>query len=122
MIEDFSKNFIGVLFLEVSYGISHGMGILAYYVRFHDLALLYFLQSFTAYVFQPVHTWVHATGHVAEGTVSLVVGGAGSIQTFDGLFSSGEVVSVSRFVAHGPHYDGSVVTETFHLVLVALGE
>ncbi len=98
------------------------MGILAYYVRFHDLALLYFLQSFTAYVFQPVHTWVHATGHVAERTVSLVVGGAGSIQTFDGLFSSGEVVSVSRFVAHGPHYDGSVVTETFHLVLVALGE
>lgn len=27
------------------------MGILAYYVRFHGLALLYFLQSFTAYVF-----------------------------------------------------------------------
>ena len=107
--------------LEISYGITHGMGILT---EEHRLILS------TGVLGHPVHRGVHLAVEVTVGVASetlavacpLIMDGTGAVHAVCHLIAVLEVAAASGFVAQAPHDDAGVVDVARHEPLDAVAE
>ena len=73
------------IFLKVSNCISHCMGILTDYMRFHSFSILRFLQPFLTYTLQPLHIGIHRAGYITIRAISFIMSRTGIVEFLNSL-------------------------------------